>query len=334
MFEDEEIRGRKAPHEKQYAILRIAKMKSFAQVRGMSKHNNREFDTPNADEEKTPSNIQLVGTDNIEADVKKRIQESGMDLKKIRKNAVLAVDHMLTASPEYFRPNGEKPGQYDQQRLDDWVEASMKFLKDEYGDNLVNSTLHLDESTPHIHAVMVPIHHDPSKRQPVNLRAKEWFNGSKALSAFQDRYHEATKHLELDRGTKGSKASHQSVKRYYSNLERKIPTPSIEISTPGIKDKLNPQEYAKKQVEKASKSLSEIISTLQDKLTHAEQEKAKSEAYKKTAILSQKKLARYSKEMKGLSEPEKLAAIKFGAKTLKENQESKEQRTKDKDIER
>jgi hypothetical protein len=36
--------------------------------------------------------------------------------------------------------------------------------------------------------------------------------------------------------------------------------------------------------------------------------------------------------LKGLSKAERLAAIKFGAKTLKENQKS--QQTKDKDIER
>lgn len=255
MFEEEDRKIKRARTEeiapKSYSIARISKMKSFVQARGMSRHNNREFDTPNADEEKTPDNIQLVGTGDIEADVKKRITESGMDLKKIRKNAVLAVDHMLTASPEYFRPNGERPGEYDQQRLDNWVKASMKFLKDEYGDNLVNAKLHLDESTPHIHAVMVPVHHDPNKRQPTNLRAKEWFNGRDKLVEFQDKYHKATEHLGLERGIPGSRAKHQRVKAYYSHLNNQadksikgIKPDDLLPKKKGVMQKETPQEVA------------------------------------------------------------------------------------------
>jgi hypothetical protein len=33
----------------------------------------------------------------------------------------------------------------------------MKALRDKFGENLIDVTLHLDEATPHMHAVIVPV---------------------------------------------------------------------------------------------------------------------------------------------------------------------------------
>nr|ADO19096.1 plasmid recombination enzyme [Nostoc flagelliforme str. Sunitezuoqi] len=48
------------------------------------------------------------------------------------------------------------------------------------------------------------------------LRAKHFFDGRLKMRQFQDSYSEATEHLGLERGIKGSRAQHQEIKDFYS----------------------------------------------------------------------------------------------------------------------
>jgi hypothetical protein len=77
---------------------------------------------------------------------------------------------VVSASPSYFRPeNPEAEGEYDEGRLKTWVEATMDALKAEHGEDLLYAELHLDEDTPHIHAVLAPTYQKkprvPGKRK-------------------------------------------------------------------------------------------------------------------------------------------------------------------------
>ena len=64
---------------------------------------------------------------------------------------------VLSASPEYFRPNDPGAvGTWDSDRLAAWEAATMNQLRAEHGDDLIFAELHLDEDTPHIHAVVAP----------------------------------------------------------------------------------------------------------------------------------------------------------------------------------
>lgn len=64
---------------------------------------------------------------------------------------------VVSASPEYFRPDDpEAVGTWDEDRLEKWLEATMNQLRKEHGEDLIFAELHLDEDTPHIHAVVAP----------------------------------------------------------------------------------------------------------------------------------------------------------------------------------
>ena len=64
---------------------------------------------------------------------------------------------VLSASPEYFRPGDPGAvGTWDEDRLAAWEDATMNQLRAEHGDDLIFAELHLDEDTPHIHAVVAP----------------------------------------------------------------------------------------------------------------------------------------------------------------------------------
>lgn len=192
-----------------FTVLRIQKLKTWGAIAGSDKHNQRERETPNADEARTAKNRVLIcprDADNVE------LVKEAIGTQRIRKNAVLGVEMLLSASPEYFRPGQtEKAGEYDAHRLNSWVEASTHWLKERYGSRVVKALLHLDEATPHIHALLVPL----DDRGKLNCRAL--FGGSRhTLSVLQSDYAGAVRELGITRGIENSRATHQKVSQFYS----------------------------------------------------------------------------------------------------------------------
>ncbi len=207
-----------------YGICRIQKLKAGS-VGGSAQHTNRQRYTPNADPEK--QHIRIIGqpdspnTPDLETLVRQRIGD-----QTIRKNAVLAVEFLLTASPEYFRPDAPgRAGHYEAQRLEDFQHQACVWLTNNYGDRIVRAELHLDEATPHIHAYLVPL----DEKGKLNCRAL--FGGSRyRLSELQDSFAEAMAPLGLERGIKGSRATHTQVKEYYAAVTQP-PDTTLDMAT-------------------------------------------------------------------------------------------------------
>jgi hypothetical protein len=207
-----------------YGICRIMKLKAGAVGRS-AQHTSRKRETPNADPEK--QHIRIIGqpdnpnTPDLETLVRQHIGD-----QTIRKNAVLAVEFLLTASPEYFRPDDpSRAGYYEQQRLESFQHQACEWLLNRYGSRIVRAELHLDESTPHIHAYMVPL----DEKGKLNCRAL--LGGSRyRLSQLQDDFALAMKPLGLSRGIKGSRASHTEVRKYYAAINQQ-PDANLDIQT-------------------------------------------------------------------------------------------------------
>lgn len=192
-----------------YAIARIGKIKGLSHLTKASNHNMRSVEVPNADSSKEYGVVVLAGSNDPASDVISRLPVDKNGELKVRKNGVWAVEHMLTASPEYFRPdNPEAAGEYDHDRMEAWRVRAMRFLEQRYGDNLAHAVLHLDETTPHIQALVVP------KREDGKLDAATLF-GPEQLRQMQTEYAEVMEDLGLQRGISGSKAKHRTIKRYY-----------------------------------------------------------------------------------------------------------------------
>ena len=196
-----------------YAIARIAKLKQ-ASIGGSGMHVSRERSTPNANRAKLVDNQTLIHHADRHLPLGEVVRQkihSVEQQRKIRTDAVYAVEILLTASPEYFRPDDpSKYGDYQADKLADWTEASVKWLKTEYGDRIVRAELHLDEATPHIHAYLVPTDENGQ------LNCKKIFGGRAKMFAFQDNYAAAMKPLGLERGIRDSQAEHTTVKDYYT----------------------------------------------------------------------------------------------------------------------
>ncbi|MBE9210947.1 plasmid recombination protein [Nostoc sp. LEGE 06077] len=195
-------------------ILRIEKLKTFGNVAGSDDHVTRNRETPNADP--TKDNIRLIGGEDnrpLEEIVKEKIST----LKhRPRKDAVLCTEMFLSASPEYFRPHDPSmSGHWSNERMQQWARASCDWLVENYGDKCVRAELHLDESTPHIHAYIVPLNDKTNRVSHDAMFGGRGGQGRKKLSQLQDSYASALAPLGIQRGVKGSKATHTKVKEYY-----------------------------------------------------------------------------------------------------------------------
>lgn len=112
-------------------------------------------------------------------------------------------------------------------RLDKWMDANLKWLRDTFGEeDVVSCVLHMDEKTPHLHATVVPIvtgerkckSRESEKKHRTQtgprLSADEVM-GRARLSTYQDSYAKAMREFGLQRGVVGPTAKHQSNNEYY-----------------------------------------------------------------------------------------------------------------------
>ncbi|TBZ27309.1 MobV family relaxase, partial [Rhizobium leguminosarum] len=187
-----------------FAICRISKLSTWGNIAGSGAHTYRHKGmAPNADPRRLGKNQTLVGRpDDVVEDVRRRVDELGQP----RKNAVLCVEHLLTASPGFFK--GKTPAE-----VRAWADKNVEFLVERYGrENVAHVTLHLDEETPHLVAYVVP-------EVGGKLNARQLFGGRDKLRRLQSDYADRFKADGLDRGVEGSKAKHRTVKNFYAALE-------------------------------------------------------------------------------------------------------------------
>lgn len=194
-----------------YAIFRVSekKYKDFKQLKHYEKHMEREIPVPNAN--MTIKNRRLIGSSDIVRDVRAYIE--GI---KIRKNGVIARDLLLTASPGFFEKASPE-------QKEAWVQLNIKWLQDNFKDNCVYATLHSDEKTWHISALIVPRFYDDKKKKYVLANAR-YFDGIAKMSAWQDRYAAAMQTVfnNLNRGIKYGKAKHVQIRQFYTLINKEL----------------------------------------------------------------------------------------------------------------
>lgn len=204
-----------------YAILRTQKLKSPQAVRRSLLHAFREQDTPNADPAKTPENSHIGAANTAEA--LDRFNARLPD--KVRKNAVLAIEYLIAASPEDMS---------HKTRIEQnaYFEDALKWLLVRHGaENVVYAGIHRDETTAHMTAFVVPL----DERGKLNCRS--FLGGASALSDMQTDFAKRVgQHHGLQRGIKGSKARHTTIQAYYARASKAfIELPKVTTPAPKIR---------------------------------------------------------------------------------------------------
>jgi len=219
---------------KSLAVLRVAKIKCLGQLGAANSHNDRhqgKSHTDNATPIMGGGIRRLQGSEDIVQAFKDKITAKQA---KPRKGAVLALEFVASASPEWF----QTASQQDKER---WVERTLDFLNKTVGgsENVLSAHLHDDESTPHIHLVAVPLVQKQRRRAGRKpklessqdkqneglswaLAAADIIGDKRKLEALQSDYALSVSSLGIRRGQPKSitGAKHKSPATYRAELAR------------------------------------------------------------------------------------------------------------------
>lgn len=171
-------------------------------VRGITAHIARTQPTPNADVSQQHRNYAVVGPawddqKGINAAIEARTP------KKYRKDAVRAIEYIVSASPEWFDANtGQQAALY--------FESAVDWFQDEYGaDNVVSAVVHNDESSPHMHILVVPLDAETGR-----LNGKCFFGNKGILQKRQSRFADHMAHFGVERGKADPERTHTKVSEW------------------------------------------------------------------------------------------------------------------------
>ena len=227
-----------------YAIFRVAPVKTLFDLGQIGAHNQRQKEAyksnPDINLSKTKNNIEIVplsenykkGFYNITKDYKAEHDKRQETQREERKKSfakmvddsksVVADELLFTSDSDFFK--GMSKG-----KIKKWADTCMDFVYDDLGyskDQVLHSVLHMDEKTPHIHCVVIPLVRKLDKRTNTirySISKKQYIKDKEHLSTLQDKYHQrlVDKGFDLERGIKNSNNEHISIKEF-KKITRKL----------------------------------------------------------------------------------------------------------------
>lgn len=187
-----------------YAVVHMMKIKSGA-VGGIQSHNNREHEpktNPDVDMSRSEDNYDLISCDNYKRSIKEKLSNLVESSRAVRKDAVVVCNFIVTSDNETMNALGA-----DRQR--EFFQDSVKWFSDRYGaDRVLNATVHMDETTPHLHIGVMPITQDG------RLSAKAIFTKTEMKAIQTEFARDVGEKYGLERGVEGSERTHLSEARF------------------------------------------------------------------------------------------------------------------------
>ncbi|HHX16874.1 MAG TPA: hypothetical protein GX725_03090 [Mollicutes bacterium] len=227
-----------------YAIFRSEPIMTLRDLGQIGAHNQRKKEAyksnPDIDMGKSSDNIVLIGSElsylerymEIVKPYKEEHEEKMNSTRENRRksfnkmlddsNSVVADELIFTATNEYFKGK-------DTDIIKKWGNTCLDFIYKDLGYEkwqVLNATIHMDETTPHLHCVLVPLVKKFDKRTNTDrytLSKKRYIRNGEHLRELQDKYCERLNNagFELDRGIRGSKNIHLKM-REYKKLTKKL----------------------------------------------------------------------------------------------------------------
>jgi len=229
-----------------YAIFRSEPIMTTNDLAQIGAHNQRDKkaykSNPDIDISRSKDNIEIVPLDckyvkgfreltkeyekqHLEKMKTERPDRQRTYTQMVNQSRNCVADEMIfTATHEFYEDK-------DEEDIKEWANTCMEFVYEDLGYNkeqVLHATVHMDEKTPHLHCVVVPLVKKLDKRMNMErwtISKKQYIKDKIHLSELQDKYHErlVEKGYELERGIKGSNIEHQKTKelkkttRYYEN---------------------------------------------------------------------------------------------------------------------
>ena len=139
-----------------------------------------------------------------------------------KSKSVVADELLFTATNEFFKD-------MNREGILLWANTCMEFVYNDLGytkEQVLHSVVHLDEKTPHIHCVVIPLIKKYDKRtntERYTISKKQYIKDKIHLSELQDKYHKrlTNKGFDLERGIKNSDNKNIPIKEF-KKITRKL----------------------------------------------------------------------------------------------------------------
>ena len=220
-----------------YGIFRVEPIMTINDLAQVGSHNKREKkaykSNPNIKLELTKNNTELVPlaekyvkgfkmlVKDYEKEHNERMKTERDDRKRTftemlnKSKSVVADELMFTATHKFFN-------NMSNEEIMRWADTCMDFVYNDLGykkEQILHSVIHLDELTPHIHCVVVPLVKKLDKRtntERYTISKKQYIKDNIHLSELQDVYNLrlVSAGFELERGIKGSDRKHIKMKEF------------------------------------------------------------------------------------------------------------------------
>lgn len=255
-----------------YAVVHMMKIKSGA-VGGIQSHNNREHEpktNPDVDMSRSEDNYDLVLCSNYKKSIKEKLSNLVKSNRAIRKDAVVVCNFIVTSDNATMEALGVE-------RQREFFEDSVKWFSDRYGaDRILNATVHMDETTPHLHVGVVPITQDG------RLSAKAIFTKTEMKAIQTEFARDVGEKYGLERGVEGSERTHLSEARFKEKKALEMAneygeiTQELQTVTDNYKQELSTMQKKRDalqaEIERLEEAKNRADQTMQQRISEAKSE--------------------------------------------------------------
>ena len=274
-----------------YAIVRNEKL-TRAEVNGKCTHNDRKakcHTNKDIDPTRTPLNYYIKKNNYTYTKEFDKLRKEQNLAGHLRENSIIMCQMIFTSDQEFF----DKIGEQEPKRYFDECYKFMCNYKNLGEKNVISAVVHLDERTPHLHLMFVPVVHIKDKDGSAieKICARDFWKGRDSYRKLQDAYfeHVKSKWFDLERGLYVEETSRKnlSVEEFkkvtnYAKTKEILKTATLELpNAPELQD-------IKKLVLNRDKIIEEQIIKPQNKLIkelHNENVALHKELSKQTEII-------------------------------------------------
>ena len=211
-----------------YAIIRNANYKKD-NLAGLYKHNERKntnYSNKDINKNNSINNYSIKNCSTTYSNAIKKLQLENNLKGRIIKTTNIACEFIITSDKDFFEKIGQKETKRYFQTAYNFV-ANYKNLGEKY---ILSAKFHMDESTPHLHLVFVPVVHTKDKKGNTieKIACSEYWKGKDSYKRLQDNFYKyiIDNGFDLERG-QSKKIEHLSTEKLkqitnYDNIKYEL----------------------------------------------------------------------------------------------------------------
>lgn len=265
-----------------YAIIRNEKL-TRTEAKGSYVHNERRtrgHKNKDIDSEKTHLNYYLKKKELSYIKEFDRLKKENDLQGHIRSNSIIMCEMLFTSDKEFFDKIGEKESKK-------YFEESYNFIcsyKNLGERNIISAVVHLDEGTPHMHLIYIPVIHTKDKegKEIDKICCRNFWKGRDSYRQLQNAFFEyiTSKGFELERGlpVEETGAKHEKIENLkkitnFENTKKILENIKLDLpQTPNINDikliKLNREKVEDEIIKPKDKLINELYQ--ENRILHKE----------------------------------------------------------------